>query len=181
MTAKKQLTATAVLALALALMGLFWHALCTASTTYHASAMVGETLPRFSLPTLGNATQTFSSTTLRGRVNLLNVWASWCSACQREHAMLMRIKDTYHVPIYGVLYRDQASNALAFLKRSGNPYVAVGDDSGGDVAVDLGIYGTPETYIISPEGKIIYRHIGIITDSVWEKEMYPLIKRYEHT
>ena len=146
-----------------------------------SSSLVGESLPIFNLPILNSPDKIFTQNELKGKVSLLNVWASWCSACRAEHAMLMTIKNTYHVPIYGILYKDNASNANDLLKKKGNPFVMIGDDFTGDVAIDFGIYGTPETYVISPEGKILYRHIGMMDYGVWKDEIYPIIKKYEKT
>ena len=139
-------------------------------------SMTGEPLPRFVLPTLDNPNEFFSSQQLKGQVVLINVWASWCSACQHEHAMLMEIKNKYHVPIYGILYRDQPTDAIHWLKEDGNPYMMVGQDPNGDTSIDLGIYGTPETFIINKQGKIIYRQVGVISQSEWQDVLYPMIQ-----
>ena len=90
----------------------------------------------------------------------------------------MHIHETYHIPIYGVLYHDDGNAAKAYLQHEGNPYAAIGDDADGQVAVELGIYGTPETFVISPEGKILYKHVGTISQQTWEHEIYPIISGY---
>lgn len=149
------------------------------SATPSNNSLTGESLPSFKLTNLLSPNQPLISENLHGKVMLLNVFATWCGACNAEHEMLLRIKNEYHVPIYGVLYRDQAPVAMQWLKKKGNPYVAIGDDARGSVAIDLGIYGTPETYVINPQGRIVYRHVGVINQSVWDNEMYPLIKQYE--
>jgi cytochrome c biogenesis protein CcmG/thiol:disulfide interchange protein DsbE len=141
--------------------------------------MTGETVPNFDLPNLFSSDHSFTPKNFHGHAVLLNVWASWCSACKYEHAMLMRLKNEYHVPIYGILYRDNASDAIDWLHRKGNPYVIVGNDANGDASVDLGIYGTPETFVVSPKGKIIYRHVGVITQRLWDDTIQPLLKKYE--
>ena len=111
-------------------------------------------------------------------MSLLNVWATWCYACEIEAPMLLKIKTQYHIPIYSILYKDDPKEALLSLKKNGNPYVMIGLDRKGDTAIDLGVYGTPETFVISREGKIIYRHVGIINQTVWDSVLYPLIKKY---
>jgi cytochrome c biogenesis protein CcmG/thiol:disulfide interchange protein DsbE len=114
---------------------------------------------------------------LKGHVTLLNVWASWCYACELQHPMLMAIKNNYHIPIYGIAYKDEAKNIQTFLNEYGNPYTRLGNDSNGAVAMDFGVYGTPETFVIDKKGTIVYRHVGVISQQVWEEELLPLIKR----
>jgi cytochrome c biogenesis protein CcmG/thiol:disulfide interchange protein DsbE len=139
------------------------------------SALVGEALPAFTLPNIYASQPALQSTDLNGSIVLLNVWATWCHACAMEHEMLMKIKNEYHVPIFGISYKDNANDAVALLNKNGNPYVRIGDDVSGDVAIDLGVYGTPETFVIK-QGKIIYRHIGILDQQTWDEKLYPLIK-----
>lgn len=137
-----------------------------------------EKVPNFSVPDLfgtGNLTQK----DLAGRVVILNFWASWCSACRAEHAMLMKIKDTYHIPIYGIAFKDEYADAKSYLQSRGNPYVAVGDDANGSTGVDFGIYATPETFVLSPTGTIIYKQVGVIDQSTWDNTIYPIIKKYQ--
>jgi cytochrome c biogenesis protein CcmG/thiol:disulfide interchange protein DsbE len=90
----------------------------------------------------------------------------------------MKIKNTYHVPMYGIIYRDQSSEAMHWLAQHGNPYIRIGNDKNGEVSIDFGIYGTPETFIISPQGRILYRYIGIIDQTVWDSTIYPIVKKY---
>lgn len=144
------------------------------------SALVGEPVPPFELPLLGQSNVSITDKHLQGRAALLNVWATWCYACGVEHEMLMKIKEQYHVPIFSIDYKDNEEDAKTWLKEHGNPYIMIGNDSHGDVAIDLGVYGTPETFVINPEGKIIYRHIGVIDQKAWDEVLYPLIKKYEH-
>ncbi|VVC74870.1 Thiol:disulfide interchange protein DsbE [Aquicella siphonis] len=141
------------------------------------SALIGEEVPRFRLPNLFPSQPDFTQQSLTGRVSLVNVWATWCYACGLEQDMLMKIKNEYHVPIYGIDYKDNTPEALTWLDRNGNPYVLIGRDTKGDVAIDFGVYGTPETFVIDKRGKIIYRHIGIIDQKVWDETLYPLIKK----
>ena len=142
------------------------------------SALIGESLPSFSLSTLsGNGTLSPDSLP-KGQVSLINIWASWCAACRQEHPMMMQIKNDYHVPVYGILYKDSANDARQYLHDEGNPYVMVGDDSTGEVSIDFGVYGTPETYIVSPAGRIVYKHVGVISQQTWDQVMYPIIKKY---
>ena len=162
-----------------ALLGLLWRELFYAKPNELPSALVGEPIPHFSLPRLHEPTLQFTHLDLKGRVSLLTVWASWCYACTYEAPMLMKIKDEYHVPIYSIDYKDDPSDAIAWLKKYGNPFEITGTDQTGDVAIDLGVYGTPETFVITAEGKIIYRHVGVITQTVWDESLYPIIKQYQ--
>jgi cytochrome c biogenesis protein CcmG, thiol:disulfide interchange protein DsbE len=139
------------------------------------SPLIGESLPYFQLPTLDD--QVLTNKTLLGKPALLTVWASWCYACAAEQPMLMRIKKNYHVPIYGINYKDNPVDARMWLAKNGNPFILTGIDQTGDVGIDLGIYGTPETFVINREGKIIYRHIGTIDQHNWDKILYPLLKK----
>jgi cytochrome c biogenesis protein CcmG/thiol:disulfide interchange protein DsbE len=141
------------------------------------SALIGESVPSFDLSNIYPVQARFTNKALTGRVALLNVWATWCSACYMEHKMLMKIKNEYHVPIYSLVYKDDAQKAQDWLEQYGNPYVLIGDDEKGDTAIDFGVYGTPETFVINPQGKIVYRHIGVINQKVWDEELYPLIKK----
>lgn len=163
-----------------ALLSLLGRELYSATPKELPSALVGEALPAFNLPTLNSTSTHLKSSDLKGHVTILNVWASWCYACNYEHDMLMKIKQNYHVPMYGILYKDDAGTASSYLSKQGNPYVTVGDDSSGDTAIDLGVYGTPEMFIINPQGRIVYRHVGAVDQSTWDEDIYPLIKKYEH-
>lgn len=160
------------------LLSMLWHELYSAGANKHNASIIGDPLPNFSLPVLGSPNKTFSPANLKGKVTLINVFASWCSACNAEHDMMMKIRSEYGIPIYGILYRDRANDAIQWLARKGNPYVMVGNDSRGVTGVDFGIYGTPETFLVSPQGRIIYRHPGVIDQSTWDNDIYPLIKQY---
>lgn len=140
------------------------------------SALIGKELPSFTLPNIFLSQPALRSSTLKGEIVLLNVWATWCPACLNEHEMLLKIKNVYHVPIFAIVYKDHANDVIQWLSSKGNPFVLVGDDRNGDTAIDLGVYGTPETFVIK-QGKIIYRHIGILDQQTWDEQIYPLIKQ----
>lgn len=142
------------------------------------SALIGDNMPDFRLPTLYHSERFFTPQDLTGKVTLLNVWATWCEACMEEEPMLRKISSEYHIPIYGINYRDESNKARQWLNKNGNPYILVGDDKNGDAAIDLGIYGIPETFVISPQGRIVYRHMGIIDQKTWDDVLYPLVKQY---
>lgn len=163
--------------LLLLLFFLFYRGLFTSQQKF-SSDMIGEPLPNFNLPDLNTANARLSKDTLKGQVSLLNVWASWCYACSFEQAMLVNIHNNYHINIYGINYKDNKQEALAWLNKYGNPYTKIGNDTHGSLVVDLGVYGIPETFVINPAGEIIYRHIGVITQKNWDEVLYPLVKKY---
>ncbi|KTC80002.1 cytochrome C biogenesis protein [Legionella cherrii] len=144
------------------------------------SVQLGKSLPPFSLPQLNDPNSFFDSKQLRGQVVLLNVWASWCAACVDEQVLMLQLARE-GIPIYGLNYKDQSVNALRWLEQWGNPYKLVIEDRDGKVAIDLGVYGAPETFVIDKQGIIRYRHVGIMTQKVWLKEILPLIKHLEQT
>lgn len=143
------------------------------------SALIGEEVPQFQLQDIMHKGKLFTRNDLLGHVSLLNIWATWCSACTEEETMLMQIKQQYHIPIYGIIYKDKPDDINKWLHNGNNPFVMLGDDAKGDVGIDLGIYGTPETFVINRAGKIVYRHVGAIDQQTWNDVLYPLIKKLE--
>ncbi len=158
--------------------GLFHTSANLTNPNTSSSILLGETVPAFSITTFSGANETFSQKDLLGKVSLLNFWATWCYACRVEMPMLMKIKNEYGIPIYSIAYKDKASDVQQWLQEHGNPFVVVGNDVDGNVAIDLGIYGTPETFVISPEGKIVYRYVGVIDEEAWRDVLYPVVKQY---
>lgn len=140
------------------------------------SPLVGKPLPAFTLPTLEDPKKTLSDADFRGRVVMINVWASWCVACKQEHPVLIDLARRKLVPIVGLNYKDPRPAALAVLKADGNPYDVSLMDADGRVGIDWGVYGVPETFVIDKQGIIRYKHIGPITPEVVEQELLPLIK-----
>jgi len=144
------------------------------------SPLVGKPVPEFALARLREPGQLLSSKDLTGKVSLLNAWATWCVECRREHAVLLGIARQGKVPIYGLNYKDQRADALQWLERLGNPYVASGFDADGRVGIDLGVYGLPETFLVDKNGMIAYKHIGAVTREDWENTFIPIIERLEN-
>ncbi|MCB4820602.1 DsbE family thiol:disulfide interchange protein [Roseicella aerolata] len=144
------------------------------------SALIGRQPPEFSLPPLEGADLPgLSSADLRGagRPVLVNFFASWCVPCVIEHPQLMRLARE-GVPVLGVAYKDKPADALGFLRRHGNPYRKLGVDLPGRVAIDWGLYGVPETYLVDREGFIRWRWAGPITDDTLKQELQPLLRRH---
>lgn len=163
------------------LLSLLGTELFSASPTKLPSKLIGEPLPKFRLTSIYQNESLkltkFTNNQLPNGVVLLTYWATWCDACRSEHSMLMDIKNKYHIPMYGIVYKDNTSDVKHFLSYNGNPFTMIGDDASGDTAMDFGVYGTPETYVIYNH-RILYRHVGGLDDSVWQNDIYPLIQKY---
>jgi cytochrome c biogenesis protein CcmG, thiol:disulfide interchange protein DsbE len=140
------------------------------------SPLVGKAAPAFALPRLGEGGARFSADQMKGKVWLLNVWASWCVSCREEHPVLMELARDNQLELYGLDYKDTDADALDVLKQMGNPYRAVAVDADGRVGIDYGVYGVPETYVIDKAGVIRYKHTGPITREIWGEKLRPLLK-----
>jgi len=140
------------------------------------SALIGKPAPDFQLPELRHPNRIFSPKQLRGKVWLLNVWGSWCIACREEHPFLIQLSNSGTVPIYGLDWKDKRDAALATLDELGDPYVVNVSDADGRVAIDYGITGAPETYLIDKNGIIRYKEVGQLNAENMEKKILPLIK-----
>ena len=142
------------------------------------SALIDKPLPSFNLPAIEGDGHGVSNIDVNGKVALINVWASWCPPCRVEHPILMGIAAS-GVPIYGVNYKDKPEDAKRFLAQLGNPFVAIGADKDGKLAIDLGVYGYPETFIVDAGGTIRYRHAGPIAKPDWEQTLLPIVKKLQ--
>ncbi len=143
------------------------------------SPLIGKPMPVFSLPQLENPAATLGDRDLRGKVSVLNVWATWCVSCRAEHAVLMELANTGKVNLYGLDYKDERDSAQRWLAQLGNPYIANAFDQNGRVGIDWGVYGTPETFIMDRQGIIRHKHIGPLTRAVLTNEILPLIAALE--
>ncbi len=141
------------------------------------SALIDKPVPEFALPPVKGRTLGLSSTDLVGEVSLVNVFASWCVACREEHPLFMQLKAESVVPIHGLNYKDHPDNAARWLNTLGDPYTRTGADRDGRVSIDWGVYGVPETFVISKDGRIAHKHIGPLTPEAFANTVLPLIKR----
>jgi cytochrome c biogenesis protein CcmG/thiol:disulfide interchange protein DsbE len=112
----------------------------------------------------------------KGEVSVVNFWASWCAPCVQEHPLLVALKEQAGVRVYGINYKDQPATARRFLGRYGNPFTAVGVDTGGRAAIEWGVTGMPETFVINGKGEIIYKHIGPISPESLQRKILPVIR-----
>lgn len=139
------------------------------------SALLNKPMPVFSAPLLDKPGQLLNTSELKGEVILLNVWSSWCAPCRQEHNALMNIAKEQEI-IYGLNYKDNQEKAKEWLKLLGNPYRSTLIDKDGDIAIDLGVYGVPETFIIDKKGVVRHRYIGLLTDKIWQDELKPKVE-----
>lgn len=159
-------------------LGLFFLRGLSLDPQYLPSAKIGKPLPNFNLPLLFDADKRMTPDSLKKKVALLNVWASWCAACIEEQVFMLKLSRE-GVPIYGINYKDKAENARRWLANWGNPYEIVAQDKDGKLAIDLGVYGAPETFLVDKEGIIQYRHVGILTEEDWKKDILPRMRQLE--
>jgi cytochrome c biogenesis protein CcmG/thiol:disulfide interchange protein DsbE len=142
------------------------------------SALLGEQAPETSLPPLpGLDLPGLSSVDFKGKVTLVNVWASWCAPCREEHPVLMALAQDKRVSIAGLNYKDRPENARRFLGDLGNPFMAIGIDEAGRTAIDWGVYGVPETFLVGRDGKILFKHVGPLTVDAARRMLLPEIEK----
>ena len=139
------------------------------------STFIDKAAPAFDLPKLKDLDARLSSADYRGKVALVNIWATWCVGCREEHPFLMELAASDVLPIYGINWRDRRPDALRWLEQYGDPYVASGFDEDGRVAVDWGVYGAPETFLLNAEGIVLHKHLGPLTREIWEQDFVPLL------
>ena len=143
------------------------------------SVLIDKPVPEFQLPPVQGRSLGLSSVDLRGGVSLVNVFASWCTPCRAEHPLLLQLAKTGAVPIHGINHKDRPADAARWLDMLGDPYTRTGADIDGRVAIDWGVYGIPETFVVNAEGRILYRHVGPITQAVLAEEIMSLVRRSE--
>lgn len=145
------------------------------------SALIGQPVPAFSLPGMKRTDPPLTQADLLGQPRLINVWASWCVACQSEHPVLMDLHRALVAQgrghtLYGVNYKDTPDAARTWLLRGGDPYVDSIVDAKGRLGIDLGVYGVPETFVVSADGRIVFRHAGPLTAEIVRKQIQPLLE-----
>ena len=143
------------------------------------SPLVGKPAPAFSLPVLHEPGRLVSGDDLRGSPYLLNVWGSWCPACREEHPVLTRFAETRRLRVIGYNWKDEHADALAWLEQFGNPFWLVLVDPDSRSAIDWGIYGAPETFLVDARGIVRWKHVGPLTDAVVADALLPELARME--
>ena len=140
------------------------------------SPLINKPAPAFQLAQLKDPSKTFSAEEMKGKVWVLNVWASWCFSCRDEHPLLLQYARSGVLPIYGLNSKDKREDALAWLAELGDPYVLSVSDLDGRVGIDYGVYGAPETYLIDRAGVIRFKQVGPVTPDIWQQKILPLAK-----
>ncbi|GHA19501.1 DsbE family thiol:disulfide interchange protein (plasmid) [Pelagibacterium nitratireducens] len=143
------------------------------------STLIGKPIPEFDLPPVEGRQTGFSSADLRDQVSIVNVWASWCVPCRVEMPLLNELAEDGIVPIYGINFKDDAVEALAFLEELGDPYTRIGADQSGRVAIDWGVYGLPETFVVDADGRIAYKHVGPFDRTSLEEDILSVVRRLQ--
>ncbi|MER9580925.1 DsbE family thiol:disulfide interchange protein [Mesorhizobium sp. M0276] len=141
------------------------------------SALIGKQVPEFSLPPVKGRVLGLSSSELSGEVSLVNVFASWCVACREEHPVFLQLAASATVPLHGLNYKDKPDDAARWLDTMGDPYTRTAADLDGRVAIDWGVYGVPETFVVGADRRIAYKQIGPVTQETLTKTILPLVER----
>jgi cytochrome c biogenesis protein CcmG/thiol:disulfide interchange protein DsbE len=171
------------LALFLALTALFLVRLFSGDPSRIPSALIGRPAPAVDLPPMqglerdGKPIPGLSAADFRGNVTVVNVWASWCIPCRDEAPFLLELGGDTRIRLVGINYKDQPDNARRFLNRYGNPFAASGTDQNGRAAIEWGVYGVPETFLIGRDGRIAYKLVGPLGAENFEREMKPAIEK----
>ena len=143
------------------------------------SPLIDKPAPPFDLPVLQQSGRRFSPAEMRGKVWLLNVWASWCVSCREEHPHLVALSKQKLIPLLGLNYKDEPQAAARWLAQFGNPYDFSVEDRDGRIGIDYGVYGVPETYLIDREGVIRYKRIGVLTPEILQEKVLPLARKLQ--
>lgn len=142
------------------------------------SALIGKTAPSLALPPLeGSNTAALTDAAIKGKLTLVNVFASWCVPCRQEHPILKQLANDSRLNIVGINYKDRNDNSLRFLGELGNPYKAIGVDPNGKAAIDWGVYGIPESYLVGPDGTILYKKVGPFDERSLTQQLLPAIEK----
>jgi cytochrome c biogenesis protein CcmG/thiol:disulfide interchange protein DsbE len=144
------------------------------------SALIDQPMPAFSLQPVREGDAAFANEELAGRVALVNVFASWCGPCRIEHPTLMELARHNTIPIYGINWKESPEDCLSYLNEAGDPYTRIGSDENGRFALDLGVTGAPETFIVDRHGRIRYKQVGPITAEVWRDTIAPIVAQLEN-
>ena len=137
------------------------------------SPLLGKNAPDFSLPNLTASDAPVTGEELKGGWHLLNVWGTWCFECRNEHPVLLQIRQEGRVPIIGIDWKDEDESARSWLQQLGDPYAKIGTDHDGRVAIDWGVYGAPESFLVNPAGTVVEKWVGAMTPQIWRDKFLP--------
>ncbi len=144
------------------------------------SVLINNPVPQFELASIKGRVEGdgdgLSSLDLVGEVSLVNFWGSWCISCRIEHPLLMQLAKRNEIPIHGIDWKDPEGMGAEWLQKFGDPYAKIGDDADGRIAIEFGITGAPETFVIDKKGRIRYKYAGPITPQIWEHDIAPIVK-----
>lgn len=174
---RRQVWIFAIPALVVLILAGFFYRGLQLNPTYIESPLVGQPAPQFTLPGLKDPSESIRTEDLAGRYALFNVWATWCPGCREEHDFLLQLADS-GVPIYGLNWKDERDAALEWLVTLGDPYVLSAADTVGNVAIDYGVYGAPETFLLAPDLTILHKHLGPLGPAIWERDFVTSIEAH---
>jgi cytochrome c biogenesis protein CcmG/thiol:disulfide interchange protein DsbE len=181
-TSRRRLIVALPLVLFAALVALLFYRLGAGDPSRLPSALIGKPAPTLALPALeglvrdGAPVPGLDPAAFQGRVTIVNVWASWCVPCRDEHPFLVRLASDRRLTLVGINYKDAPANARRFLGRYGNPFAAVGVDGNGRAAIEWGVYGMPETFVVNGKGEIVFKHVGPISPQSLTAKLIPAIE-----
>jgi cytochrome c biogenesis protein CcmG/thiol:disulfide interchange protein DsbE len=164
------------IALLVALVGFFYLGLGRDKETL-PSPLIGKAAPQFELSRVEDPAQSVSNRDFAGQVYVLNVWGSWCVACRDEHPALLEIKRRGEVPLIGLNWNDDRGEAQRWLREFGDPYTVSAFDGEGRVAIDWGVYGAPETFLVDASGNVLHKQTGPLNIDIWQRDFLPRIER----
>ncbi|MBI3437903.1 MAG: DsbE family thiol:disulfide interchange protein [Proteobacteria bacterium] len=144
------------------------------------SALINQPMPQFTLAPVRQGDAEFVSNDVRGQVVLVNVFASWCGPCRQEHPTLVALASERHVPIYGINWKESPADCRAYLAQAGDPFTRIGSDESGRFALELGVTGAPETFILDRHSRIRFKQVGPITPEVWQQTIEPIMTQLEN-
>ncbi|NOT39213.1 MAG: DsbE family thiol:disulfide interchange protein [Alphaproteobacteria bacterium] len=151
----------------------------TTDTRTIKTVLIDKPLPAFDLAAFPDDGKRVTPGSLTGRVTLFNIFASWCITCRVEHPVFLKLAKEKRVEIIGLAWKDKPDELRAWLEELGNPYATIADDRIGRTAIDLGVTGAPETYVIDKKGRIRFKHVGAVDDYTWTNTLEPLVKQLE--
>ena len=140
------------------------------------SPLLGKPAPSFVLPTVANTAVKFDSASLKGRPYVVNVWGTWCPSCRDEHSALLVIARQANIPFIGIDWKDDNALAPQDLAQLGNPFTETVADADGRIAIDWGVYGAPETFLVGADGKVLVKFAGALTEAIWAEKFAPYLQ-----